>query len=62
MKLIEDKENYDISQKRKLRIIDPTVKNNNILCKVSQLLDKVKSLNNQGIKITNEGIYLKILF
>lgn len=59
--LIEDKENYDIFQKNKLRIIDPTVVIDGKLFKSSEKSQSVNTLTQNAYDKSMEGVYIKII-
>lgn len=58
--LIENKEEYDIFQKSKLRLIDPTIFIDGQKCKTSEISCVVKTLNEKAIKKFEEGLFIKI--
>lgn len=59
--LVEDPINYDIHQKQKMRIIDPTMKVNDEVFKLSEKSVKSKKMSEAAMKKAKEGIYLKII-
>lgn len=59
--LIENKEDYDIFHKSKVRVIDPTIFMEGQLYKASEISDVVKIMNEVALKKSDEGIFLKIL-
>ncbi|WP_195987612.1 HD domain-containing protein [Clostridium sp. D53t1_180928_C8] len=61
VKLVESKLDYDIYQKQKLRIIDPTIKIGDSLCKISDRSNVAKSLTAEALQKANEGIFIKIV-
>lgn len=61
IKLIEDKNNYDIYRKIKMRVVDPTVVIKGKITAVSEVSEKAKDLISDMIKKLNDGIYLKVL-
>lgn len=61
VKLIENKLEYDIYQKQKLRIIDPIIKIKDSICKASDRSSVVKTLTEEALHKANEGIFIKII-
>ncbi|MDV4150732.1 HD domain-containing protein [Clostridium sp. AL.422] len=61
VKLIEDKENYNIFQKSKARLIDPTINIEGKCCKASEKSSIVKKLNQKALKKFEEGVFIKIV-
>lgn len=61
VKLEENKIDYDIYQKRKLRTIDPGLLFDGKVIKTSDKSSKAKELTAKAVEKTNEGIYIKIL-
>ena len=61
VKLIEDKEDYDIFQKNKVRIIDPTVSIKDKLFKSSEKSNLIKVLTKEALKKSEEGVFIKII-
>ncbi|MGL4990961.1 MAG: HD domain-containing protein [Sarcina sp.] len=61
IKVVEDKENYDIVQKKKLRIIDPIVLYNETLCNASKISDEIVRLNKEAYDRTAKGAFIKII-
>ncbi|RDY28987.1 HD domain-containing protein [Romboutsia weinsteinii] len=61
VKVKEDSCNYDIHQVNKLRIIDPSVFIDGIVCKASEQSLLVKTLNKNALDKSKEGVYIKIL-
>lgn len=61
VKLIEDKEKYDIFQKNKIRLIDPLVNIDGDIYKTSQKSSVVKILNEKALKKFEQGVFIKIL-
>lgn len=59
--LIENKEEYDIFQKNKLRIIDPTVIIEGKLFKSSEKSNLIKVLTENVLNKSREGVYIKIV-
>ncbi|MGG7177681.1 HD domain-containing protein [Clostridium paraputrificum] len=60
VRLIKNKENYDIFQKNKVRIIDPTIIIDNILFKTSEKSELAKSLIEKALNKSKEGVFIKI--
>lgn len=60
IKVIEDSSNYDIHKVNKLRIIDPTIYINNTLNKTSNLSSYIRQVNEDAIKKSIKGSYIKI--
>ena len=61
IKVVENKLDYDIYQKFKLRIIDPTVVINNEVFRISEKSKKATELTNRALAKSHEGIYIKII-
>ena len=61
IKVIEDSSNYDIYRVNKLRIIDPTIYINNTLNKTSNLSSYIRQINENAIKKSIKGSYIKII-
>ncbi|MDU4938789.1 MAG: HD domain-containing protein [Clostridium sp.] len=61
IKVIEDSSNYDIHKVNKLRIIDPTIYINNTLNKISNLSSYIRQVNEDAIKKSIKGSYIKII-
>lgn len=59
--LKEDKNDYDIYQSFKPRLIDPKVYINNNIYKVSDICEDIKKLNEKAYKRIKEGMYIKII-
>lgn len=59
--LKEDKVGYDIHQKFKVRLIDPEVKINNSVYKISDICEEIKEINKNAYNKIKEGAYLKII-
>ena len=60
VKLTESKDNYDIFQKNKIRLIDPTINIDGKCYKTSERSRVVKRLNEKAVKKFKEGIFIKI--
>ncbi|MGX7417678.1 HD domain-containing protein [Carnobacterium gallinarum] len=60
VELVVDEQDYDIHQKKKLRLVDPTVCINGKLVPVSTVSQKVKKLNKEALAFSKKGIYLKV--
>ena len=58
--LTENKEDYDIFQKGKVRFIDPTIIENDEVFNSSQKSKIIKDLTEKALKKANEGVYIKI--
>lgn len=61
VKLMENKDDYDIHQKQKFRAIDPTIKIDQGLCRVSEKSDLSKQVIEVAAKRAREGVYIKIM-
>ena len=61
VKLVENKLEYDIYQKQKLRIIDPTIKIKDSICKASDRSSVAKTLTEEALHKASEGIFIKIV-
>lgn len=59
--LIETETDFDIYQKNKVRLIDPSVLVEGQLYKSSQKSSLIQNMNKQALKRGSKGIYLKIL-
>lgn len=59
--LVENKEEYDIFQKNKLRIIDPTIVIEDKLFKSSDKSNLIHILTEKALNKFKEGIYIKII-
>ncbi|MBP0726311.1 HD domain-containing protein [Bacillus sp. RG28] len=57
----EDKTEYDLHRKNKVRLIDPSVLNENKLIRVSKLSDNVKRMNDEAKEKSEYGMYVKII-
>jgi len=57
--LTEDKSHYDIFQKNKLRIIDPTVIIGNEIFKASEKSELAKKLRKKALRKSEEGSFIK---
>lgn len=60
LQFIHDKENYDITQKNKVRIIDSTLWINGSIYLTSQKSPLAKSLTESALNRSKEGVYLKV--
>ena len=60
IQLIESSQDYDIYQKKKLRIIDPTLLIEGVLFKTADKSILARSLTEQAVKKSKEGVFLKI--
>ena len=58
--LTEDKSEYDIFQKNKLRIIDPTVIIGNEIFRISEKSEIAKKLSEKALKKAEEGSFIKV--
>lgn len=58
----QDPFDYDIHQKKKLRLVDPLIMENGKLRQVSEISAVVRERNEQIFKVSSEGIFLKIFF
>ncbi|MFD2044041.1 HD domain-containing protein [Ornithinibacillus salinisoli] len=61
VRVTEDKVNYDIHRKNKVRLIDPSVLCNNELIKASILSDKVRDMSVTAYEKAKQGRYVKII-
>lgn len=61
IKAVEDKNNYDIFTKNKLRLIDPHIFIENNIYRASEKSTLVSSLGRDALSKSKEGVYLKIL-
>lgn len=61
IKLEKNEVDYDIYQKQKMRVVNPTIFENNKKFVLSDKSEKIKEINEKAYKIGNEGIYIKIL-
>ena len=59
--LEENREEYDIFSKSKVRLIDPTVCIDGQLYKASEISDIVKELNERALRKAEDGVYIKIV-
>lgn len=59
VKVVEDKEEYDIHQVNKLRLIDPTVIIDGVVSKASEKSTLIKILGEQAMKKSIEGVFVK---
>lgn len=57
----EDKNNFDLHRKNKLRMIDPTVRFGDELIKASNLSETIKRLGEAAKKKAEEGMFVKII-
>lgn len=57
--VVENKEEYDIHQVNKLRLIDPTVIIDGVLSKVSEKSTLIKILGEQAMQKSIEGVFVK---
>ncbi|WP_409300329.1 HD domain-containing protein [Peribacillus sp. SCS-155] len=57
----ENKLEYDLHRRNKLRLIDPSVPTNEQLIRASSVSDKIKNLNGKARKKAEEGLYVKII-
>ena len=57
--VIENKEEYDIHQVNKLRIIDPTVIIDGVISKSSEKSPLIKILTQQALQKSREGVFVK---
>jgi hypothetical protein len=59
--VIEDRNDYDLHRKNKMRLIDPAVLHNDKVVNASLLSDKVKQLSEKASKKAAEGMFVKII-
>jgi HD superfamily phosphohydrolase len=57
----EDRNDYDLHRKNKVRLIDPSVPHENKLVRASTLSAKVKSMCEQAYKKAVNGMYVKVI-
>ncbi|MRG86015.1 HD domain-containing protein [Salinibacillus xinjiangensis] len=57
----EDRENYHLHRKNKLRVIDPSVLNDGKLTPVSELSEKIRIMRNTAYEKATRGMYVRIL-
>ncbi|MGL5149800.1 MAG: HD domain-containing protein [Clostridium sp.] len=60
VKLTENKESYDIFQRNKTRLIDPTVVVDGKCFSTSEKSDVVKMINERTLKKSEEGVFIEI--
>lgn len=61
VKVIEDKESYDLHLKKKLRLIDPSVFYDNQLIRASELSNRIRVMSENAYAKAQEGTYVKII-
>jgi uncharacterized protein len=61
VKLIENKDEYDIFQKNKLRMIDPTIFIEGELYRASEKSSAVKLMNKKALEKCEQGVFIKII-
>ena len=59
--VVEDNKNYDIYQKNKLRLIDPSIYIENKIYKASEICLEIKELSKKALEKSERGSYIKIL-
>jgi len=57
----EDRENYDIYRKNKLRMIDPSIFKGGELIPASQLSERIRIMNTKAFEKATRGMYVRIL-
>ena len=57
----EDSKNYDIHQKNKLRLIDPSIYIENKIYRSSEISLEIKELSKKALEKSIKGTYIKIL-
>lgn len=57
----EDKENYDLHRKNKLRMIDPSILKESKLIPASKLSEGVRTMRNIAYEKAEKGMYVRIL-
>lgn len=57
----EERKNYDIHQKKKVRLVDPSIFNGIELIKASTLSEKVRKMGVEASEKANQGMYVKII-
>ncbi len=57
----EDKENYDLHRKNKLRMIDPSILKEGKLIPASKLSERVRAMRNIAYEKAEKGMYVRIL-
>lgn len=60
VKIVEDKDKYDIHQINKLRLIDPTVIIDGITSRASEKSTLIKILGEKAMQKSKEGVFVKI--
>ncbi len=61
VKLIENKKEWDIVSKNKIRLIDPKVYNEGKVFRISEKSNYIKILNDKAYSRAKEGTYIKII-
>lgn len=61
VKVIENKEDYDIYQLNKIRTIDPYIFIDDCIYKASEKSSKVLEMNREALKKSKSGVYVKII-
>ncbi|MEG2195392.1 MAG: HD domain-containing protein [Terrisporobacter sp.] len=61
VKLVEDREDYDICQRNKLRIIDPSIVIDNKVFKTSDKSELAKQLTEKALYKNKQGLFIKIV-
>ncbi|WP_397538514.1 HD domain-containing protein [Rummeliibacillus pycnus] len=57
----EDKNNFDLHRRNKLRIVDPSVLRGNELIRASKLSENIKKMGKAARKKAEEGMFVKII-
>ena len=57
----EDKNNYDLHRKSKLRMIDPTVQIGNEIIKASNISESIKEMSESAKRKAEKGMFVKII-
>lgn len=57
----EDRENYDIHRKSKLRMIDPSIFKGGVLTPASKLSENIRTMNTKAYEKASRGMYVRIL-
>ncbi|GAE25263.1 deoxyguanosinetriphosphate triphosphohydrolase [Halalkalibacter wakoensis JCM 9140] len=61
VEVIEDRENYELHRKNKLRMIDPSILKDGDLISASRLSEKVRILGEVAYEKATRGMYVKII-
>lgn len=61
VQVTEDREQYDIYRKNKLRLLDPSILHNGTLIPASEVSDKVKRMGKEAYEKAVRGMHVRIL-